>query len=125
MLTRFQVMAIATAIEQHAKGDISDIGVGTSRLCDIIRTAAQEMAYDHENPLDALKQAESHLTDAINMLDQANDRHKTTTALGKKADAVMGELQTLIRYMEHEPEEDPDREDDDDGPWSGGFADNH
>ena len=102
MLTRFQVMSIATAIER-AEGSLTM--PLTSQLCDIIRKAEQEMEYYHENPLDALKQAESHLTDAINMLDQVFDRYKTTTDLGKKADALMGELQTLIRYMEQpEPE---------------------
>ncbi len=98
MLTRFQVMSIVMAVQRHPEA-------GTTQLCTIVRDAEKELEYYHETPLDALKQAESHLTDAINMLDQANDRNKTTTDLGKKADALMAGVQALIRWMERpEPE---------------------
>jgi hypothetical protein len=104
MLTRFQVMAIATAIKRHESEVFGDSCL-TINLCDIIRDAAQELEYYHENPLDALKQTESHLTDAVNMLDQANDRTKLTTDLGKEADALLGEVQRLIRDMERPEQE--------------------
>lgn len=103
MLTRFQVMAIVTRIQRLEANTFGDSCI-TLNLKDAIQEGEREMQYYHDTPVDALKQAESYLTDAINMIDQADDRYKTTRALGKQADVLMGELQRLIGYMEREPE---------------------
>jgi hypothetical protein len=104
-------MAIVSSIQRHEHAVFGDSCL-TLQLSEIVRDAMKQMEYYHEDPLDALKQAESHLTDAINMLDQANDRYKTTTDLGKKADALMAGVQELIRWMERpEPERGDDGHD--------------
>ena len=104
MLTRFQIMAIVTAIQRHESEVFGDSCL-TINLKDMVQKGEREMQYYHDSPVDALKQAEGYLTDAVNMLDQANDRTKFTTAIGKKADALLGDVQQLIEWMERpEPE---------------------
>ncbi len=104
MLTRFQVMSIVSAVQRHEQAVFGDTCL-TLQLSEIVRKAEAEMQYYHDDPLDALKQAESHLTDVINMLDQANNRQKLTTDMGNQAESLMRGVQMLIRWMERpEPE---------------------
>ena len=101
-MNRFQVMKLAQAIAAHEQRVFGDTCLITA-LCDIIRTETAEPCV-FQTPAEAVRYAESHLIDAVNWLDQADDHTRVTRDLGKRADELLRDVQKMAEWMERAPE---------------------